>query len=463
MKDGLRKLLVLAMVVGVATCAMLQPLPKPPANQTIISSGAPLSMVGPDGRVVLAIRQRVTARLADLGEDNLLGRHLAAMEASLEAPLVAGNRVRLLVDGPRAYAAMFGAIAAARDHINVETYILDEAQYGGTNVSDLLVKKATSGLAVNVLYDAVGSSETPPEFFAKLKAAGVRICEFNPLNPANRGTMRFTQRDHRKVLVIDGNRAFAGGINFSATYSSGSRQRRVSAADVIKGGWRDTHIELEGPAGLEVQRLFLQSWAKQKCPALKPASYLPPPSDAGDTLLRINASSKDSLRNETYVAALSALTFAKSSIDLTMAYFAPNDHIEAALIAAARRGVRVRLLLAGVSDFAGIVHAGRSHYSRLLAAGVQIFEMHKSLLHAKTLEIDGIWSTVGSANWDSLSFSNNDELNVIVIDQGFAAQMRAMFADDLATATHIGAVSWAKRPIKQRILESFWASWQRIL
>jgi cardiolipin synthase len=358
---------------------------------------------------------------------------------------------------------MFSAIAAAHDHINIEAYIFDEAQYGGTSISDLLVKKATDGIAVNVLYDAVGSSATPPELFEKLKAAGVRVCEFNPLNPANSSTMRFTQRDHRKVLVIDGSRAFAGGMNFSASYTSGSRQRQVSAADVIKGGWRDTHIELQGPAGLEVQRLFLQSWAKQKCPASKPAMYLPPPSDAGDTLLRINASSTDSLRNETYVAALSALTFAKISIDLTMGYFAPNDHIEVALIAAARRGVRVRLLLAGVSDFSGIVHAGRAHYSRLLAAGVQIFEMHKSLLHAKTLEIDGIWSTVGSANWDLLSFTNNDELNVVVIDQGFAAQMRAMFADDLTTATQISAVSWAKRPIRQRILERFWATWQRML
>jgi cardiolipin synthase len=420
-------------------------------------------MIGPHGGVDRQIRERVTERLAAIGEDNLLGRHLLAMEAANAAPLIAGNRVQLLVDGPHTYAAMFSAIDAAQDHVNVEMFIFDEARHAGRNLSDLLVDKASRGVAINVLFDDVGSSSTPAAVLDKLRAAGVRLCVFNPVNPTASRTLRFMQRDHRKTVVVDAHRAFVGGINFSATYSSGSRSRRANAANALTEGWRDTQIELEGPVALQVQRLFLQSWAKQKCAPPRSANYLPPPRDAGDTLLRLNASSIDSRRNETYAAALSAVTFAKRSVDLTMGYFAPDDQLEDALKGAARRGVRVRLLLPGISDFNGILHAGRAHYSQLLASGVLIFEERQILLHAKTLEIDGIWSTVGSANWDWLSFASNDELNVIVIDTAFAQQMQAVFEEDLARATPIIASAWARRPVQQRLLQRFWVTWERFL
>jgi cardiolipin synthase len=192
-------------------------------------------------------------------------------------------------------------------------------------------------------------------------------------------------------------------------------------------------------------------------------NYLPAPIDAGNTLLRIDASSVDSRRNETYLAAISAVTFAAKSIDLTMAYFSPDRQLEDALRDAARRGVKVRLLLPGVSDFGGIVAAGRAHYNRLLQDGIAIYEERRSLLHAKTLAIDDIWSTVGSANWDWLSFARNDEINVVVIDQGFAGEMRALFEDDLKRATPITAEEWKKRPLKQKLRERFWVIWERLL
>ena len=157
------------------------------------------------------------------------------------------------------------------------------------------------------------------------------------------------------------------------------------------------------------------------------------------------------------------MTFAVKSIDLTMAYFSPDSQLEDALRDAARRGVKVRLLLPGLSDFGGIVQAGRAHYSRMLKAGIEIYEERRSLLHAKTLEIDGIWSTVGSANWDWLSFARNDEINVVVIDQGFAAEMGALFEDDLTHATPITADEWKKRPVKQKLRERFWVIWERML
>lgn len=452
------------MAVCVAGCASFRRLPEPPPSVAPDTKPRTLAIVGPRGKLDRATRERVTRQLTQFGDDNLLGRHLAAMQAVSDAPLFSDNRVKLLVDGPKAYEAMFAAIAAARQHINVEMYIFDEAHHAGQALSDLLVDRANHGVAVSVLYDGLGSSDTPPQVFDKLRAAGVRLCEFNPLSPAASRTNTYTQRDHRKIVVVDAQQAYAGGINFSAAYTSGSRSRRVQkAAEAIKDGWRDTQIEVRGPASIEMQRLFLESWAKQKCPALPQLDYLPKAADAGNTLLLIDASSVDSRRNETYVTALSAVTFASKSIDLTMAYFSPDDQLLDALRNAARRGVRVRLLLPGLSDFGGIVQAGRAHYKKLLKAGVAIYEERRALLHAKTLEIDGVWSTVGSANWDWLSFARNDELNVVVIDQGFAAEMQALFEDDVAQATPIVAETWKHRGLSQRMRERFWVMWERFL
>jgi cardiolipin synthase len=454
------RFVAVALVLMLPACASFRTLPAPPAAAAGLST---LSVIGPKGKLDRKARERLTQRLARFGDDNLLERHLAAMQAVSDAPLITGNRVTLLVDGPRAYAAMFTAISSATQHVNIEMFIFDEAHHGERALTDLLVERATHGVAINVLYDAVGSGATPPGVFDKLRAAGVNLCAFNPLDPAANRTGDFVQRDHRKIVVVDAQQAFTGGINFSATYTSSSRMRRSPVVDARKEGWRDTHIQVQGPAALELQRLFLQSWAKQKCPDMAVLDYLPAPLEAGGTLLRINASSVDLHRNATYLAALSAVTFAVKSIDLTMAYFSPDNQLEDALRAAARRGVRVRLLLPGLSDFGGIVHAGRAHYSRLLKAGVEIHEERSSLLHAKTLAIDDIWSTVGSSNWDWLSFARNDEINVVVIDQGFAGQMRALFDDDLTRATPINAEEWKKRPFKQKSRERFWVIWERML
>lgn len=456
------RFVALALALTLSACASFRPLPAPPVADAEPEL-ATLSVIGPNGQLDRKARERLTQRLSRFGDDNLLERHLAAMQAVSDAPLITGNRVKLLVDGPRSYAAMFAAIAGSRQHINIEMYIFDEAHQGEQALTDLLVDRATHGVAINVMYDAVGSGATPPEVFDKLRTAGVKLCAFNPLDLAANRTGDFTQRDHRKIVVVDAQLAFTGGINFSATYTSSSRSRRPLVVDARKEGWRDTQIQVQGPAALEMQRLFLQSWTKQKCPDMAALNYLPAPLEAGSTLLRINASSVDSHRNETYIAALSAVTFAVKSIDLTMAYFSPDSQLEDALRDAARRGVKVRLLLPGLSDFGGIVQAGRAHYSRLLEDGIAIYEERRSLLHAKTLEIDGIWSTVGSANWDWLSFARNDEINVVVIDQGFAGEMRALFEDDLKQATSITADEWKKRPFSQKMSERFWVVWERML
>ncbi|MEO7775827.1 MAG: phospholipase D-like domain-containing protein [Steroidobacteraceae bacterium] len=450
----------MGLVLFAVGCASFRPLP--PAPQ-VPASGKPqtLAMIG-TGPIDASTRERVTRQLIALGADNMLTTHLAAMQTVSDSPLIVGNRVQLLVDGPSAYQAMFAAIAAAREHVNIEMYIFDEAFHGKQKLSDLLIERVTHGVTINVLYDSVGSSNTPADFLERLKNAGVTLCAFNPLTPTSK-TMEFTQRDHRKIVVVDGHRAFAGGINFSSTYSSSSRRRTAKSIDATKDGWRDTHIEVAGPVSAAMQRLFLESWTKQKCTDMPAREYVPASQDAGDTLLRLAAASADSRRNEPYLAALSAINAARHTVDLTMAYFAPDNQLEDAVRDAVQRGVRVRLLLSGLSDFNGIVEAGRAHYTRLLKAGVQIHEEQRVLLHAKTLEVDGIWSTIGSANWDWISFAHNDELNVEVIDKGFAARMRELFESDLARATPITLSEWRKRPLSRKLRERFWVMWERVL
>jgi cardiolipin synthase len=461
-----RCLLLAVSISLLAGCASMKGLPKPPQPKPASERDQPLSIIGPDGRIDRRTRERVSKRLMAMGDDNLLAQHLAAMDMANSAPLISGNSVQLLIDGPRTYAAMFSAIAAARETVNIEMFIFGEAQHDGRNLSDLLVEVARKGVAVNVLYDSLGSADTPPAVFDKLRAAGIRLCEFNPVNPASNRTWQYVQRDHRKIVVVDARTAFAGGINFSSAYSSGSRatlSHHRKAEEAIAEGWRDTQVQVDGPVTIELQRLFLESWDKQKCPARQDANYLPEAVSAGSTLLRLDATSTDSVRNETYISALSVLTFARKTIDLTMAYFAPDDQVDEALVNAAHRGVRVRLLLAGLTDFDGIMHAGRAHYTQLLKAGVQIFESQKVLLHAKTVEVDGVWSTVGSANWDWRSFAVNDELNVVIIDAGFAQQMQAQYELDLTTASPIILSEWKHRPVRERMLQRFWAMWERML
>jgi cardiolipin synthase len=457
-----RGIWAVGLLLALQACANLAPLPALPESPP---ESARLTVVGAGGEPVTPrARRRIERELAIQDVDGVLRHHLGVMEAVSDTPLIAGNRVRLLVDGPAAYAAMFGAIQAAREEIAIEMFIFDEALNDGRRLSELLQQRVREGVSVRVLYDSVGSSGTPEELFTQLGVGGVLLCEFNPVDPARqRGKARFTQRDHRKLVVVDAAVAYAGGINFSSTYSSGSRARRARLVEATRDGWRDTNVEVRGPAASAMQELFEASWQKQNCAARPSRPARPPAASAGTTLLRLDASSTDSGRNETYLAALSSLEAAQVSVDLTMAYFSPDPALEKALIAAAQREVRVRLLLPGLLDFGGILHAGRAHYARLLAAGIEIYEEPRALLHAKTLSIDGVLSTVGSANWDYLSFALNDELNVVVVDSDFATQMRALFEEDLGHAVRIDPQAWARRPLRQKLLQRFWLTWERLL
>jgi cardiolipin synthase len=394
------------------------------------------------------------------GDTDILQKHLAYEQAvNAGSPLVLGNKLTLLQNGPATYAAMFADIRAARDHINLETYIFDDDE-AGEKFSDLLLKRQAAGVQVNVIYDSAGGLMTPAAFFERLRAGGIRVVEFNPVNPLDqRKAWKLNNRDHRRQLVIDGRVAYTGGINISDTYSSapGKRKRKKHADDdTPAAGWRDTHVRIEGPVVAEFQKLFMDTWERQKGPPLAERNYFPALTAKGDEIVRAIGSTPEDPHSLIYLTLLSAITHAERKVHLTIAYFAPDPQLLKALIDAARRGVDVRLVLPSYTDSWPIFHLGRSYYAKLLRGGVKVYERRGAVMHAKTACIDGVWSSIGSTNTDWRSFLHNDEINAVVLGRAFATQMDTMFAADLAQSEAIVLEEWQDRGLLDRLRE--WAA-----
>jgi cardiolipin synthase A/B len=387
----------------------------------------------------------------------------AAQAAPPTSPWIDGNKLRILVDGPQTHAAMFAAMAAARDHINLETYIIDAGPFA-ERLAGLLEKKVKQGVKVNLIYDSIGSLKTPQEYFQRLKDAGVAVCEFNPVNPEKAGfSLQINNRDHRKILVVDGRIAYTGGINISDTYRSSSLSARRKPGQEKNEGWRDTQIEVTGPVVAKFQRLFLDAWGLQDCGPFPAARYYPRVEVNGDKTVKLVASDPLSGKSEMYRALLSAITDAKSRVWLTVGYFVPDPQLRQALIDAARRGVDVRLVLPGFSDFWAPVYAARSNYEELLKAGVRIYEWREALMHAKSALVDSSWSSIGSTNLDWRSFVHNYEANLIVHDAAFAREMERRFKLDVAAGVAIDPDQWKRRAGSERFKEWFARQWEYML
>ncbi len=407
----------------------------------------------------------VHGALSDNGAKSLLAKRwpkntldlqaqAALEEAATGVPLIAGNKCTLLFDGPQTMAEMYQAIAAAKNNINLETYIFDQDEMG-LKFAAMLIEKQAQGVTVNVLYDSVGTIGVPQEFFDRMRQAGIKLVAFNPVNPAklHGDSWKLNNRDHRKLLIVDGRIAFTGGINISADYSKGSlfrsRAKPVSKSDV---GWRDTHVKVEGPAVQAFQWLYVRNWATQDSEDLRQADYFPQPQIAGDKVVRVLGSEPDG-KFEIYKAYNLAIQDAKQSIHLTSAYFVPDRQTIEALIAAAKRGVEVKIVLPGVSDSGLVFYAAHAQYDELLENGIKIYHLKLAVLHAKTGVIDGAWSTVGSTNMDTRSFLHNSELNVVVMGVAFGAEMEKAFQEDMRDSTEITLEAWRQRPIGDRLRE----------
>jgi len=411
--------------------------------------------------------QKNAAILAELksksGDIDILDKQIALEQAIVGSPLILGNKVTLLQDGAVTYAAMFAAIRGAQDHINLETYIFEDDEIG-RQFADLLLEQQGRGVQVNVIYDSVGGFTTPKAFFDRLKEGGIEVLEFNPVNPLKaKAPWLINNRDHRKLLVVDGRTAFIGGLNISSVYSSGSAVKGTGNTAGNTVAWRDTHIQIEGPVVGELQKLFMETWEKQRGKPLAQKDYFPALKREGNEIVRAIGSTPDDPYSLMYLTLISAIGNAEKQVYLTNAYFVPDPQLLKSLTDAAGRGVDVRLILPSHSDSQMTFHAGRSHYSALLEAGVKLYERLGELLHSKTAVIDGVWSTVGSTNLDWRSFLDNDEINAVILGREFGQRMQTMFAADLAASNAIDLASWERRPMSFRFKEWMARMWERLL
>lgn len=392
--------------------------------------------------------------LEEFKRDAAVRELVTAVRQHSSMPLTAGNRVGALIDGPQTYAAIESDLRAARHSIHLETFIFG-ADDIGRRFGELLAQKRSEGVEVRVLYDSIGSMDTPKEFFEGLRRQGIEVREFRPMNPVkNPRIWDIHNRDHRKIIVVDGKVGFTGGINIDSTYSSPSSSRPGPQRGV-EDGWRDTHIRIQGPAVKQLQTLFLQSWSEAGEPlqAKHGDRYLPPAQSAGNALITIVGNDSESDDRSLYGTYLAAFEHSNDRLWITHAYFAPNPELLDAMAEAARRGVDVRLIVPAFTDSRIVLNATQATFTPLLEAGVKIFELKDALLHAKSVVIDGTVSIVGSANLDMRSFLHNDEVNAIVIDRDFGRRMEEVFRRDEQASRPVTLQRWQKRSLWQRFKE----------
>ncbi|MBK1657973.1 phospholipase D-like domain-containing protein [Paracraurococcus ruber] len=382
---------------------------------------------------------------------------LALVTEALDgAPLTQGNRVEILDGGGAAIAAVFAAIAAARDHIHLEYFILEDVRVPGTwgpGLFDLLAAKLRQGVAVNLIYDSFGSAATPAAALDALRQAGAQVLAFNPLDPVEARTgWAPNDRDHRKITVVDGRTGITGGVNLAKVYEN-SCEAAAAAEDPQAACWRDAALRLEGPAVAELQRLFLDTWARQRGPELPPRDWFPRLEPRGPARVRILGSAPGERRPRYYVALMTAMAAARERIWLCTGYFVPTWQERRALRAAARRGVRVRLLLPSTSDSPTALDAQHAAYDDMLEAGIEIREVQGAILHAKLAMVDGAWSAIGSSNLDRRSVAWNNEVDAVVLGAETATALEALLERDWAKAKPVTLAQWERRGLWPRLRE----------
>jgi cardiolipin synthase len=369
-----------------------------------------------------------------------------------------GNRIELLRDGIAAFPAMLQAIRNAREQVLLEMYWFDSDQIG-REFAKALVEAAERGLEVCVLYDAVGSIGSDPAMFAELRAAGATVLEFNPIAPWRRRFRlgRLTRRDHRKLLLVDAELGFTGGLNIADVWRS--------MDETGGGGWRDDMVCVEGPAVRELAQVMLEGWRIAGGRSFRRLLDRPSiPRLPGTQNIAVLGQSALRGGRQISRAYLSQIYHAERRAYIRNAYFVPDRRVRRALKLAAERGVDVRVLMPGTSDVEVVRHASRATWATLLRSGVRLYEWRDGgILHAKSAVIDGVWSTVGTYNLDYLSLRTNLEVNVSVSDETFGAAMEQSFLQDLESSSEVDRRAFRFRPLGERLLELIAYRFRKIL
>jgi cardiolipin synthase len=358
-----------------------------------------------------------------------------------------GNKVDLLVNGEAAFPALADAIRAARIRIDMESYEFDDD--AGNYFADLLIQARARGVQVNLIHDAWGTSDTSSALFARLRAGGVQVLEYNPLAPNTRTGIDVNDRDHRKLLCVDGRIAITGGVNISRVYLNAPNP---AASDPNDDAWRDTDVRITGPVVAQFEHYFMETWRLQKGPPIPDPPAAPGPIAGGMRVQAIDGA-PDNGRPLIYRTLLAAITLAQTSVHLTTGFFVPTPDLLQSLITAAKRGVDVQIIVPARTTSDASVAAGRARYGDLLEAGVKIHEFEGRVLHAKTAVIDGAWSAVGSSNLDWRSTVWNNEIDAIILSADFGQQMEALFTADIAASRTVTLEAWRDRGLSERVRE----------
>jgi len=366
-------------------------------------------------------------------------------------PFTDGNKVTLLWKGKETFHTIFDAVKNAKELLCLEFYIFRDDETGH-ELSEILKKKASEGIKVYILYDHFGSFGNPLKFWRSLKRAGVHVRASRPFKWTS--PLQYVYRDHKKLIIIDGIKAFTGGLNIANEYRGYHALKKKEA-------WRDTGIFLEGPIAKALLDIFKKSWRIWKGIPIDYNKHVEP-IQSGLPAIPIFASSAKSRRRMRKLLYYS-INQAQKSIYFTTAYFTPSRRMLQVLENAVLRGVKVKILLPGKSDVPAAHYAGRASFTKLLKAGIEIYNYDGEILHAKTAVFDEKWSVIGSANLDFRSLRRNDEGNVGIIDNEFGNQMTRIFREDLQNSNKIMLEKWLQRPLHEKIKEKFFVMFRRRL
>jgi cardiolipin synthase len=365
-----------------------------------------------------------------------------ALGILLGPPLVSGNRVTSLVNGPQIYPAMLNAIRTAQINITFETFVFRDS-IGATFVAEL-AEAARRGVRVHMLLDWLGSRTMDSRLLSAARVSGCDLQIYHPPSWYHLG--RLNNRTHRKLMVVDGKLGFTGGVGMGVEWCDGS--------DGLPP-WRDSHFKAEGPVVAQMQAVFVDNWIKATGRVLHGAEYFPRlPNNVGDMDAQMFGSSPVGGSESMHLMVLLALTAAKTSIDIENAYFVPDKLTIEALCSAARRGVRVRIVVPGRYTAARVGRwAAQGLYGALLEAGVRIYEYQPTMMHSKVLVIDGLWSSVGSSNFDDRSFRLNDEANLNVFSEELAREQIRIIDADIENSRAMMLKKWRGRTLSRRVNE----------